>query len=285
MRRQLFLNGFMFYSSGFASQWRFDRMRKFLVVAGALTVLTVPALGADLPSTKAPPVALPPPIFSWDGFYAGVQGGGGWSHESGLWGDAMRRGLSPYAINAGSGLAGGYVGYNWQFANLVLGLEGDGNGVIGGPRSTTTVYNALGLNGNPVGTNPYGIDAQQTWNADIRGRVGLAIDRTLLYVAGGAAFGDVKTSYAGPLNVTANRFLTETTQRVGWTIGGGVEYAFTNNILGRIEYRYADLGSKSFTQISSGSGNYDDPRWHSSAVLAGVSYKFGSHEPGVAAAY
>ena len=259
-------------------------MRKFLVSAGALVLLSAPALGADLPSTKTAPVAPPPPIFSWDGFYVGVQGGAGWSQESGLWGDALHQGLSPYAINdAGSGLVGGHVGYNLQFANLVLGLEGDGNAVLGSTSSTLTVYNALGLNGNPVGTNPYGIDAQQTWNADIRGRVGYAIDRALLYVAGGVAFGDVKTSYAGPLNTTSARFLTETTQRVGWTIGGGAEYAFTNNILGRIEYRYTDLGTDSFTQISSGSGNYDNPRFHSSAALVGLSYKFGGREPVIAA--
>jgi outer membrane immunogenic protein len=64
---------------------------------------------------------------------------------------------------------------------------------------------------------------------------------------------------------------------------GGLEYAFTNNILGRIEYRYTDFGARSFTQISSGGGNYDDPRLHSNAVLVGLSYKFGRHEAVVAA--
>ncbi len=262
-------------------------MRRLLSSAAVIAAFASPALAADLPSQKAPPVLVEPvPFFLWSGFYVGVESGGQWSRENGLWGDAARKGLSPYANDANGGVIGGYVGYNWQFSNLVVGLEGDANGIFGGSGATNTVYNSLGLNGNPVGVNLYSIDARETWNADIRARFGYAVDRALFYVAGGVAFGDVSMSYAGPLNVSSAPFLTETTQRVGWTIGAGLEYAFTNSIRGRVEYRHTDLGSRSFVEFpSSGGGNTDTIQFYSDTVLIGLTYAFGGPEPVIVAKY
>lgn len=257
-------------------------MHKVVLSIAAIAGFTSTALAADLPSRKEPPAVLEPsPVFSWTGFYIGVQGGGEFAHESGLWGDAAQKGLSPYANSPSGGLIGGHVGYNWQIGKVVLGVEGDANAALGVSGATSTVYNSLGLNGNPVGTTLYPIRAQQFSNEDIRLRLGYAIDRALLYAAGGVAFGDVKTTYYSPAPSTP--YLSVSTQRVGWTLGGGLDYAFTDSIVGRVEYRYTDLGSKSFSIPGGGGGNYDNIGFRSSAVLVGLTYKFGATAPVVAA--
>jgi outer membrane immunogenic protein len=257
-------------------------MRKLVLSIATVAGFAGHAFAADLPTRKEPPPFLEPSsVFSWSGFYVGVQGGGEWGRASGLWGDAAQKGLSPYANSPSGGLIGGHAGYNWQIGKMVLGIEGDANAALGVSGATSTVYNSLGLNGNPVGTTLYPIRARQVSNEDIRLRLGYAIDRTLLYLAGGAAFGDVKTTYY--TSAPSTPYLTVSTQRVGWTLGGGLEYAFTDSILGRVEYRYTDLGSKSFSISGGGGGNYDNIGFHSSAVLVGLTYKFGATSPVVAA--
>ena len=118
------------------------------------------------------------------------------------------------------------IGYNYQINQFVLGLEGDAGGVLGGNHTVATT--GVGF-----------ATTSSSYFADIRGRVGLAADRALFYVAGGVAFGDEKTVYTAPA-------MSFTSGRTGWTIGGGVDYAFTNNWIGRIEYRYTDLGTSNY---------------------------------------
>lgn len=253
-------------------------MRKFLSSVTAVLAFAGSALAADLPSRKEPPALLTPqPVYSWTGFYIGVQGGGEFARESGVWGDTAQKGLSPYANSPSGGLIGGHVGYNWQMDHVVLGVEGDVNAALGVSATTSTVYNSLGLNGNPVGTALYPIRAEQASNEDIRLRLGYALDRVLLYAAGGVAFGDVKTTYY--TQAPSTPYLSATTQRVGWTIGGGLEYAITESILGRVEYRYTDLGSESLSVPGGGGGTYDRIGFRSSAALVGLSYKFGVSAP------
>lgn len=259
-------------------------MRRLVLSIAAIAGFAGQALGADLPSRKEQP-AIPaaPPVFSWTGFYIGVQGGGEFASQSGMWGDAAQKGLSPYVNSPSGGLIGGRVGYNWQVGNVVLGVEGDANAALGVSALTSTVYNSLGLNGNPVGTTRYPIRGEQASNEDIRLRLGYAFDRALLYSAVGVAFGDVKTTYYGSAPPNAP-YLSVSTQRVGWTLGGGLEYAFTDAILGQLEYRYTDLGSRWLLVPGSGGGTFDNVGFHSNALLVGLTYKFGWPAP-VAAAF
>ncbi|MCW2286368.1 outer membrane immunogenic protein [Rhodoblastus acidophilus] len=212
-------------------------MRNVLLSTVALMALTGSALAADLPSRKAAPVyAAPVPAFSWTGFYVGIEGGA----------DFLSTNASGFGTNNQSaGLIGGLVGYNYEFPNrFVLGLEGDGGGVLGAKKTYA----------NPIFTT------DSSYFADIRGRVGYAIaDRALLFAAGGVAFGDTTFN-----NVSQGR--------VGYTVGGGVDYAFTNNLIGRVEYRYTDLGRQSINNVSI--------RQDSNAVLVGLIYKFGAPDLG-----
>jgi outer membrane immunogenic protein len=243
-------------------------MRKFLLSAFVAAGFAGSAFAADLPSTKAAPV-FAAPAFSWTGVYGGLEGGLDFPQISGPFNTA-RGGSAPYRDSITGGLLGGVAGYNYQFGSVVLGLEGNVDGVIGGKHTVGAIDGA---------GNPYSVAASTTYNADIRGRVGVALDRSLLYVAGGVAFGNANTTYSSPALTSQASF---NSPRAGWTVGFGWDYAFTNNIIGRVEYRYTDLGRAS--SVSAPNAFSDSTHLEASSVLLGVIYKFGAPAP-VAAKY
>ena len=242
-------------------------MRNILLSTVAVLALTGSAFAADLPSTKSAPVyAAPAPLFTWSGLYIGVEGGGDFRQ--------YRDRFDGVTIDKDAGLVGGVIGYNWAtsnfgFSNLVLGLEGDAAAVLGGNKAYTT-------SGATIYNNTY----NSNYAAAIRGRIGFAYDRVLVYAAGGVAFGDTKVNYR-TTNLATNLGASYTTDRVGWTIGGGVDYAFTPNWIGRIEYRYVDLGTGGYVYGVPGANGYlnDHIRVQSSEVLAALIYKFGYTAP------
>ena len=111
----------------------------------------------------------------------------------------------------------------------------------------------------------------------VRGRLGVAFDRVLVYGTGGVAFGDLRNNY---INLATGGFDSFSHTRVGYTVGGGVEYAFTNNISARVEYRYTDFGRFSDNLINSTGGLANvSHRETDNRVQAGVSYKFDTFAP------
>jgi outer membrane immunogenic protein len=236
-------------------------MRKILISTLSLAAMAGSAFAADLPSTKAAPVYLAPaPVFSWTGLYIGVEGGGDFRQ--------YRDRLGGFTIDKDAGLIGGVIGYNWQtssfgISNLVIGLEGDAAAVLGGNKAFT-----------PGGVAILNSTFNSSYAAAIRGRLGIpAWDRALLYVAGGVAFGDTKVA------TTAGSY---TTDRTGWTIGAGVDYAFTPNWIGRLEYRYVDLGTGGYTNAYFFNDRVETT---SSQILGALIYKFGVPETAVVAKY
>ena len=107
-------------------------MKRFTIVAAAVIALgaAAPALAADLPAktyTKAPAM-IPSPIYDWSGFYIGINGGGGFSHK--CWDLTVDPGgpIGPEGCHdASGGTLGGQIGYRWQMASWVFGLEAQGN--------------------------------------------------------------------------------------------------------------------------------------------------------------
>ena len=166
------------------------------------------------------------PAFSWTGFYVGGDGGYGYATSSGT-SVSPGFGTVPYSFNVHGPIAGRIVGGNYQMGQLVLGAEADwqwadltGNsGAVGGLTMATTVKS-------------YG---------SARGRFGFAVDHWLFFGTAGWAWGTWSTSY------TPIGFTSSDSSHAGWTAGAGLEYAFTNNLLGRVEYRYTDLGTISYT--------------------------------------
>jgi outer membrane immunogenic protein len=152
--------------------------------------------------------------FSWTGGYVGLQAGYGWGDST------IRFETIDYVVDPDGFLGGVYVGYNYQMpSNLVLGLDAD-----------LTYTDLDGDGAEDTGSS-------LEWSGAIRARLGYAIDRLMPYVAGGLAFGRYE-------HTVANTSLSET--MTGWTIGAGADYAFTDRLIGRVEYRYTDFGDGDF---------------------------------------
>jgi outer membrane immunogenic protein len=164
----------------------------------------------------------------------------------------------PYSADPKGVIGGGFLGYNYQINQFVVGIEADWQAA----NLTGSASSAL-FGGYTISTkvNDYG---------SLRGRLGYAMDRWLVFATGGWAWGKASTSYA---NTGAAPFFTNTFTGNGWTAGGGVEYAITNNWLARIEYRYTDLGSHSYIDVPSNSGETGN-RVTINDVRLGVAYKF-----------
>ena len=238
--------------------------RKILISTVALVAVTGTAFAADLPSRSAPPVYVPPPppIFSWTGVYIGGQIGYEWgkSSDSVFASPGAGVGLGSYSP---SGVTGGaHIGYNYQINQFVVGVEGDVNG--SSYHGSNAVFGGLGT-----------VSTRTDIDGSIRGRVGYAWDRALFYATGGAAFGPVHDSFTNGLGTDST-----SSTKIGWTVGGGVEYAITNNWSARVEYRYTDFGHTTDTLFNT-SGGIFQIRSHDTdnRVQAGFSYKFDTPVP------
>lgn len=215
----------------------------------AALVIATSAMAADLPRRTLAPAPAPvlpiAPVFTWTGFYVGVHAGYASADISarsravspGLAG-LINAGVVPGAISVESeGFIGGaQVGYNLQFGAFVAGLEADISYVDG---DTTSIYaDALG------GATRTTVDYKTSFFGTVRGRVGVAFDRILVYGTGGLAFSDVDATVTvtNPNTPGLRGFGRIDETAVGWTVGGGVEFALTNNITVKGEYLYYDFG-------------------------------------------
>jgi len=241
-------------------------MKKFLLSATALVALTTAAAAADLPSRRAPaPVFSAVPVFTWTGFYAGVQVGHTWGEGRGSLTDAA----GPFLIGDydTDGFVGGvHAGFNYQVGSFVAGVEADleGAGIEGEVVSTNVALAGDRFTGR----------SEVNFQGSLRARLGVAIDRVLVYGTAGVAFANLDTAYtySHPLVGTLNESFDNT--EWGWTVGAGVEYAFTSNLTARVEYRYTQFESfrNSSRVVAPGVFADQEPEFHT--VRVGLSYKF-----------
>jgi outer membrane immunogenic protein len=248
----------------------------FLTSVGAMALTGSAAFAADLPYRGPPPVYLPPaPIFTWSGFYLGGQVGYAWARDNGSINNPAPGipGLPaaiflPFTVDLNGVIGGAHVGYNLQINQWVVGLEGD---VDGTSLSKTQLVGAFppffqGL-----------VNPKATVQGSIRARLGIAFDRVLIYATGGAAFADFTIAY----NTRPLGGLDQiTSTRSGWTVGGGLDYAITNNWSIGAEYRYSDFGSRNdFSPIALFPNSFVRHHLTENQVQAGFSYKFDSLAP------
>lgn len=250
------------------------RTVSLLTAALAGFTFTSAAQSADMPR-KAPVIAAAAAPHNWTGFYIGAHVGAAWGTvESSLtkFNDvhdykddalvAMRRGggfgsfpLSSHGINGF--LGGGQVGVNWQSGLVVIGAEGQ--------------FSAANIDGTTPCLLIAACSTKVDWVATLAGRFGLAIDKALWYVKGGAAWADSNYKF------TVGSFSTSASDtRFGLMFGTGVEYAVTSNWSAKIEYNYLDFGSDNVTfKLPYGaSANVDiDQKIH--LIKAGINYRFG----------
>jgi outer membrane immunogenic protein len=240
-------------------------MRRFanvILLSITASVFSLSALAADLlnPVQPAAPVAYVP-AFSWTGFYLG--GELGWVQTDPKYTTAALLLGAPFVVSSGSGknglIYGGLGGYNYQVGQVVLGVEADFAGWTVG----TIRYTAI--------TGDF-LTAHSKWGGSIRGRLGYAADHALFYVTGGAAFVSNQTSI--PLTGIS---IGGDGAQWGWTVGGGLDYAFTNNWFTGIEYRYSQYGAKTFIYpipiLNLGIVGFKQ-ELNSNQVTARVGYKF-----------
>ena len=290
-------------------------MIKPLLLAGPMAVLLAGAASAaDLPRRVAPPVFTTVPAFSWTGFYAGLNAGYGFdasssgatvigtSAASGIIANGADPGLVAFSNrNANNGFSGGgQVGYNYQFtpgSGVVAGVEADAQYLgFGSNRSAASFVGTP--NPDLTFVNPNGLSTLDYFGT-VRGRLGYAFDRTLVYGTGGFAYGGGGGSSVGLPNSSSDTF------RTGWAAGGGVEYALPSDsflnffkssaVTVKIEGLYVSLDrngtngvfassnatgaqySVSGTGYAAATGTTSRRADEFAVVRAGLNYKFGTY--------
>jgi outer membrane immunogenic protein len=307
-------------------------MKKLLLSSVALLGFTAGAMAADLPRRAAPQYFAPIPVFTWTGFYVGVNAGYGWSSDDnnnclGCFGggvvtvDTTPGGatVAPLALPSGAlftgnniggggnrdGFVGGaQVGANYQFtpgSGFVVGVEADiqwmggdndkNNGFFGSnlfnhapvapfltPGAGIVAVPATGSNValfNQGGGNRNG---GNDWFGTARVRVGYAFDRVLVYATGGLAFTDGGNNNNGFFGVTNGSQLpaafyvspaaavvgstvgsgallrNKSSNDTGWVLGGGVEYAWTNNLTVKLEGLWVSMDKNNNNNFGFGNG-------------------------------
>ena len=192
-------------------------LRTLLASTAGIAFTTSAVFAADLPS-RAPapaPFIAPVPIFTWTGFYAGVNAGWGWREDDResvfLTPGAGTPGLAGTLVfpnnNDGGFTGGGQIGYNYQIGSFVIGAEADIQWADTDNNENVAFVPGAGFTGTFV-PGVFNSNAADWWGS-VRARVGFAIDRVLIYGTGGLAY-------------------TEDT--TGWVLGGGVEFALPTNL-------------------------------------------------------
>lgn len=206
-----------------------------LLAGAAFAVTATSAMAADAIIYEPAPAPVST-VYDWTGFYLGAHGG----YVS------TRAELGGAHETFNGGLLGVHAGYNFmQNGPWVFGIEAD-------VARTWNEEDVFGAGLADVGTD---------WQWSVRGRVGYAIDRTLIYGTAGLAGTNAYVDVIGsPIKIEDSM--------LGWTLGAGVEHAFTDNWLVRAEYRYSDYGEFEFLGIGTGV----DVTEH--AFKVGISYKF-----------
>jgi outer membrane immunogenic protein len=229
--------------------------------------------GIDAPAAPGLPLKAPPapPALGWSGFHAGVNAGG----SIGVNSDAQNATFAAPALGTSGllstgdkhaspgALAGGQIGYNWQLSpRWLVGLEADwqwtsqknASAACTPPAATTGFFN--------VGGSGFGYclseQSRITNLGTERVRGGALVGNSLWYATGGVAWGTVRddVAFAGSANTTVfpgplagGPFLpggaTFSKNKLGWTLGAGVETKLDSRWSAKIEYLYVDLGTVS----------------------------------------
>ncbi|MGX4772212.1 outer membrane protein [Bradyrhizobium guangdongense] len=245
-------------------------------------------LGNGLPAfaTGAGPAfmsaAAPSANRNWTGFYVGVHGGGGWGRTDWKQADGVFNTFAD-SIFAGSGEAGGMMvggqaGYAWQFGRWVTGIEGEASWADVDSNAKCAV--------SEVGPTSFNCHSRIDALGALTGRLGTTYGNLLIYGKAGAAWAHETHDAVNPQTafgaLPTNRFTADDT-RWGYTIGTGLEYAFSPAWSAKVEYDYANFGSKTVAFTDQFGNVSNVGLWQDlHSVKMGVNYKLGA-DPAAAA--
>jgi outer membrane immunogenic protein len=255
-----------------------------IAAATPLVLPSTAANAADMP-VKAPATKT----YNWGGCYVGLNGGGA---ESGSdftttvgTGTHLTSADAALVVEGGTSSAnspnfvgGGQAGCNWVSGTFVYGLEGD----VDYFRSNPQVINGTATLGDGVTSFTVGQSLTTNYLATVRPRLGVAADRNLFYVTGGAAFtkASYTQSYVDALVPSGTGVATGSKFLVGWTAGLGWEYAWTDNWTFRLEYLFTSFpGSTNASGAITDAAGGSNPFQGSADLViqtarAGVNFKF-----------
>ncbi|WP_039760884.1 outer membrane protein [Bartonella queenslandensis] len=245
------------------------------------------------------PAAIAAPSFSWTGFYIGGQVGNLSGKVDVYDSETKKKITDKDSAFKPSGFMGGiYVGSNVDLGNgIILGVETDAvwadheeakthSAVIGeagldGFKSELTTAKATPATGKAIANitkddkRVESSSIKEKWSGATRVRVGFAVvDRIMPYVAGGIAYTQLqvvdtlKAVEVGGAEIASAKLSDKSKTMVGFTIGGGIDFAMTDNVLLRAEYRYSDYGKKAFVEDG------DKIAYKTNDFRVGVAYKF-----------
>jgi outer membrane immunogenic protein len=243
-----------------------DMKKAISALALATALAAGAAQAADIPSRKGPPAYMPPPpMFSWTGFYVGLNLGGGWQERNNNnwgWGGGS---------SSNGGIVGGaQIGYNYQLSPMfVVGVETDFQGTSIGSGGGNNNNNWWLFGGGFPGFGWGGGGAARIdWFGTVRGRLGLTLPnwpQLMIYGTGGFAYGDVRG---------AGLWAPWSQTQTGWTAGGGVEWAFMPNWSAKAEYLYTELSGNNNNNWGWGWGGNANNRTRFHTIRAGLNYHF-----------
>ena len=232
-------------------------MKTILLASTVFFAATGAAFAADAVAREPAPDIIPAG-FVWTGGYLGLQAGYAWSRSHNFTAAGVFSDPDPAGI-----FGGVYAGYNHQFPNnVVLGIEADMN--VSGMDGRTDIFFPGG--GQDL---DHQFDSEVKWNGALRARLGYAIDRFMPYVAGGLSV----ARYEFGLYRDDSEYPRQEAVWTGWNIGAGVEYAATDKLLVRAEYRYTDYGDK-VSDLPWGDHDPSRTSLASHDIRLGVAYKF-----------
>ena len=236
-------------------------MRRILPVAlvvASMGAFVQSGLAADIPARAgrvAPVVAPAYAPYSWNGCYVGGNVGYGWSPND--W-TIVGTNVSGGSHDATGAVGGGQIGCDMQTSNVVFGLEG--------------MFDWSGMSGSHTRGGVH-FDTDANWLATVTGRVGLAVDRALFYVKGGAAWVNNDQGF----RILGVNFQGNDTTQSGWTVGGGVEWSFAPAWSAKLEYNFIDLGSDAPRFCVGGAcGTVFNVDQNVHLVTVGLNYRFWS---------
>jgi outer membrane immunogenic protein len=230
-------------------------VRRFVAFVFLSVIGVSRAAAADLPLPSQPNYDANTPYTHWGGVYVGLNGGYGFG--SSQWSQGL---ILTNIFNTDGFLLGGTIGFNYPVSAILFGVEGDLDwSTLKGSVGTCAVNGAGAAAACETKNNVLGT---------VRARMGYTLDRTLIYLTGGAAFGDFQTGLNPPATF-------DSATKIGWAAGAGIEYAFSDAWSAKAEYLFIDLGTAACTSaVNCGSAAGASATLTENLVRGGFNYRF-----------